>query len=368
MKRLIVSIVLVCALSLCAFGQGSSIPPYTTPLWRTFLDGTTAEFQADSDSTTFFQVKNAAGADFFNIDTTNQLLHLNSLTGLIDLGQYNNNNTAGLRFRGGNDSKNVYLRSHATDGRTVEMQTNAGVAMQIWDSFGNIGFPNVDAGATFTFDYSTTSKGTVLIRGRNQDVLAIRELTIAGDPTIMLSIEDLNGNAQSVFTGTQGGWSFGLGEISPETLFEMTGAAPYLTIHNSTHEDTDGGRESRLNFKGEQSGGEETTLARIQASHVDDGVDADDEKGQLQFYTNADADGDSPTLAMTIDSSQNVIVNSLMINERSSDPSKPSEGTCIIWMSDGAEFGDDGDVCIASTAGGVTTRIVLYDKSAGAVW
>ena len=45
-------------------------------------------------------------------------------------------------------------------------------------------------------------------------------------------------------------------------------------LHNRTHEDTDGGRESIVTFKGEQSGGEISTLAQIQASH--DGT-ADDE-------------------------------------------------------------------------------------------
>ena len=38
-------------------------------------------------------------------------------------------------------------------------------------------------------------------------------------------------------------------------------------LHNRTHEDTEGGRESNLTFKGEQSGGEISTLAQIQASH-----------------------------------------------------------------------------------------------------
>ncbi len=49
-------------------------------------------------------------------------------------------------------------------------------------------------------------------------------------------------------------------------------------LHNRTHEDTEGGRESLITFKGEQSGGEISTLAQIQASH--DGT-ADDQKGDL---------------------------------------------------------------------------------------
>ena len=72
----------------------------------------------------------------------------------------------------------------------------------------------------------------------------------------------------------------------------MCSTAPYLTIHNTTHEDTEGGREGKILFKGEQSGGEETTLAEIRASH--DGT-SDDEKGDLLFFTIF-------TLALCVDS------------------------------------------------------------------
>jgi len=76
-------------------------------------------------------------------------------------------------------------------------------------------------------------------------------------------------------------------------------------LHNRTHEDTDGGRESIVTFKGEQSGGEISTLAQIQASH--DGT-ADDQKADLIFKTNDGSDGASPTEAARIDSSQNLLV------------------------------------------------------------
>ena len=80
-----------------------------------------------------------------------------------------------------------------------------------------------------------------------------------------------------------------------------TDTTPEVTIVNNTHEDTDGGREGKVIFKGQQSGGEESTLAEIQASH--DGT-ADDEKGDLIFRTNDGSDGASPTEAMRITSDQ----------------------------------------------------------------
>ena len=79
-----------------------------------------------------------------------------------------------------------------------------------------------------------------------------------------------------------------------------------ITTKNPTHEDTDGGRESALSFQGEQSGGEISTLAAIQASH--DGT-SDDQKGDLIFKTNDGSDNNAPTEAMRIDSSQNVGIN-----------------------------------------------------------
>lgn len=90
----------------------------------------------------------------------------------------------------------------------------------------------------------------------------------------------------------------GIGEINPETLTEWSGAAPYLTLHNTTEEDSDGGRESVIQAFGEQSGGEETTLVKMLMDH--NGA-SDDEKGRFRLYVNDGSDGDSPTLALTID-------------------------------------------------------------------
>jgi len=54
--------------------------------------------------------------------------------------------------------------------------------------------------------------------------------------------------------------------------------------------------------------------------------------------------------------------------ERSSDPTEPAEGQYVIWMSDGTGKGDDGDVMIASKAGGTTKYGTLFDHSGGAAW
>ena len=104
----------------------------------------------------------------------------------------------------------------------------------------------------------------------------------------------------------------GIAESAPGTLVEIGSTAPYVTLKNSTEEDTDGGRESRLIFEGEQSGGEISTLAQVEVSH--DGT-ADDEKGKLVISTNDGSDGASPTAALTIKADQTVAVeDNLTVN------------------------------------------------------
>ena len=76
-----------------------------------------------------------------------------------------------------------------------------------------------------------------------------------------------------------------------------------LKLKNTTHEDTDGGRESKITFQGEQSGGEQSVLAQIQASHD---ATADDQKGDLIIRTNDGSDGTSPTERLRIDSAGRV--------------------------------------------------------------
>ncbi|MAK37696.1 MAG: hypothetical protein CMC15_16170 [Flavobacteriaceae bacterium] len=80
-------------------------------------------------------------------------------------------------------------------------------------------------------------------------------------------------------------------------------SSPTLTLENSTSEDTSGGRESQVVFKGLQSGSEESTLVKITASH--EGT-SDDQKGQLVIGVNDGDDNDAPTTAVTVASTKNV--------------------------------------------------------------
>ena len=123
------------------------------------------------------------------------------------------------------------------------------------------------------------------------------------------------------------------------TLVDQTLETPTFrtsaTLKNDTEEDTDGGRESTIIFKGEQSGGEISTLAEIEASH--DGT-ADDEKGDLIFRTNDGSDGSSPTEAMRIDSSQNLLVGKTSQGSATAGGEILASGT-VIGTRDGSTAG-----------------------------
>ena len=148
-----------------------------------------------------------------------------------------------------------------------------------------------------------------------------------------------------------------------------------VTLKNPTHEDTDGGRESAVSFKGEQSGGEISTLAQIQASH--DGT-SDDQKGDLIFKTNDGSDNDAPTEAFRVDSGQNILVGQSSTTtpvsgntvgtalqsggrlELTCDGNTPirlnrksSEGAIAQFREDGATVGS------ISSRGGVATNLIL---------
>jgi hypothetical protein len=52
------------------------------------------------------------------------------------------------------------------------------------------------------------------------------------------------------------------------------------------------------------------------------------------------------------------------LTEQSSDPADPAEGVSIMWQSDGTGSGNDGDIMMKITAGGVTKTVTLVDFSA----
>jgi len=55
--------------------------------------------------------------------------------------------------------------------------------------------------------------------------------------------------------------------------------------------------------------------------------------------------------------------DAIRLVERSTDPADPAEGQAVIWMSDSTGSGDDGDIMLKITVGGVTKTGTLVDYS-----
>lgn len=219
------------------------------------------------------------------------------------------------------DDNKLYFR----DETNKDIYINSPAAETLGLSAGNAttaGFVTINEEG-FDTDFRVEASGVanaLFVRGSDGNVgigtdSAINKLLVAG---IIHSYEAGGGNhrilastgagATNVVLDTDGdswlvGGNMGIGTTGPGTLLELFGTAPYLTLRNSTHEDGDGGRESKIIFEGEQSGGEDSTLAVIQASH--DGT-SDDEKGDLIFSTNDGNDAAAPTERMRIDSAGKV--------------------------------------------------------------
>jgi len=136
-----------------------------------------------------------------------------------------------------------------------------------------------------------------------------------------------------VVDGTNG--NVGIGVAEAGTMLQIEGASPYLTLKNSTAENTDGGAETKIIFEDHA----DVSLAQIQASH--DGT-ADDTKGDLIFSTH---DGTSLTEALRLDSTQlatfadavaisgNLAVNSNKFVVTASNGNTSVAGTLIVGSS-----------------------------------
>lgn len=135
-------------------------------------------------------------------------------------------------------------------------------------------------------------------------------------------------------TGTYSMWVSTIGRIgiggltNPGTLVELAHALPYLTLHNITHENTDGGGESRLIFKREDGAGTETTHAQIEASH--DGVVANDQLGKLILSVNT---GAALAAVVEIDGGGNTHIGTPGTNETQieADGTLKFNGTATVW-------------------------------------
>ena len=90
----------------------------------------------------------------------------------------------------------------------------------------------------------------------------------------------------------------GIGDNAPGTQLQMKGTAPYVTLKNSTAENSEGGCESKIIFEDHA----DAALVQIEGSHSGS---SDDTKGKLILSTHT---GSALTTALTINETQQVII------------------------------------------------------------
>lgn len=86
----------------------------------------------------------------------------------------------------------------------------------------------------------------------------------------------------------------GLGDATPGTQLQIKSTAPYVTLQNSTSENSDGGCEAKIIFEDHA----DVALAQVEGSHSGS---SDDTKGKLILSTHT---GSALTAALTINESQ----------------------------------------------------------------
>ena len=95
-----------------------------------------------------------------------------------------------------------------------------------------------------------------------------------------------------------------LTDVTLESLTLEKAGGSIITLKNTTPEDSAGGRQTRIDFRGVRSGGEEALLAQIIAQHNGTG---DDEKGDIRFLINGGSSGETLVELMRVDGTGSIV-------------------------------------------------------------
>ncbi len=176
----------------------------------------------------------------------------------------------------------ITLGASDTNTKGLEVETSDG------RSLGKIEFKGVNSGSFF----DNAAAIVVLQNGANA------LFRVSADMHFLTGSTIVNPTTRMIITNL-GDIGFG-GELTPETLLELTHATPTITGHVSTHSDADNSGAWQLRGKREQSGGEETESGTITMSH--DGT-GDDQLTKMVFAPNT---GAGVVDGLTIDSGLDV--------------------------------------------------------------
>ena len=194
-------------------------------------------------------------------------------------------------------------------GGTSGVQTNIGLDISATGADINYGAMITGTTADIVVGAATTAATTISARAHTSGTDAGKSLTVSAGGGVQGGSSNINGGNlilasgggdgtgtssmqfATKVSGTDGSGermrihtdgNVGIGDAAPGTLLQVSGADAYLTLKNTTAENTAGGAETKIIF--EDHG--DNALGQIESSHVGS---SDDEKGQLVFKTNNDS-------------------------------------------------------------------------------
>ena len=226
---------------------------------------------------------------------------------------------------------------------------------------------------SFLFEGNMTvgSNANILMSGGSIDG-GSSGITLEGAQVSMLTNLAMNGywisndgDSEGIFIDGEG--KIGIGTSSPDVLLHCVGTgvsgrfqrdntdtANQLSGIDILNADTTSNNGVAFTLASEDAAGSTYAGAKVGAKFTSHATNAP--TTEIIFST---TDGSlTPAARMTV-----LAPGGVEFTERSSDPSDPSEGSFALWMSDGTASGDDGDIMVKITAGGVTKTATLVDFS-----
>jgi hypothetical protein len=321
------------------------------------------------------------GTSIANFATTGHLL-------------WNTDNTYDIGASNATRPRNVFVAGRANIG---SLTIGRGGATAVAENTA-LGFEVLNS-ASLTGAYNT-GVGFQALRatnaGANNTAMGVQALlsnttgndnSTVGQSSLLSNTTGSNNSAvgqQALLYNTTGGNNSALGAIV--LLSNTTGSDNNAVGRSALRENTTGSNSSahgsealrRFVSTGNQVavgyralyGGDATPANNTGANNIAIGFQAGDAitTGSTNLVIGYDIDVDSATASNQINIADRYFHDRIRLLERTSDPAKPAEGNMVVWLSDGTGLGDDGDVIISSTAGGVTNYAILFDHSAGTLW